>query len=174
MNNLKTILTILVKFLNSPEELFWAEDFMETISQASAYRLLEVLRELEIINKHKTTYYLNNRILQNTAYTKTVLPYIGRQTMRETMLYLIRYLLCDYNSTHSIGELQILFNRKKADIRAILKLLTENKIITELDVRAKEKRKPVKLYKLNAELAKKLTAKAGVIQFHKNKLEVRP
>lgn len=173
MNNLKTILTILIKFLNSPEELFWAEDFMETISQASVYRLLEVLRELEIINKYKTTYYLNNRILQNATYTKSILPYIGKQAKRETMLYIIRYLLCDYNSTHSEGELQILFNRPKMDIRAILKLLIENKIITELEVK-KGKKKPVKLYKLNADLAKKLTAKASVIQFHKNKLEVRP
>lgn len=173
MNNLKSALTIALKFIESPDEFFWASNFTGTLSQASAYRLLELLRELEFITKSRQMYYLNHKILQDKSYIKTTLPYIGRQSKRETMLYLLRYLLCDYHALHSISEVQILFNRNRKDITAILKLLKEYKVITEIATQVKNKKKPVRLYKLNPELTARLTARANIIQMHKNKLEVR-
>jgi hypothetical protein len=167
---LESTLSVLLPFLQKPEEIHFASEIETEMSLPSVYRILQTLEDMTIVNKAKTTYTLNPRALHDAKFFREVLPYVGRQTPQKTMLYTIRYFLYDFTMRHTVKELSMLFQRKRVQITAMLELLKTNKIIQSESQQLTKKRKTV-FYSLNKDMAKTL-GKANVITMHKSKIEV--
>jgi hypothetical protein len=155
-----TLVRILAQFLRDPSGIYFGSDLLEKVdcSMASLYRILEVLESQNLVLKYRQAYTFNSFCIGDVNFYRNILPTIPRAHKYTAILYMLRYLLYDLDTVHTIAEIKILIKRSRRDIDEYFSLLESEKLI---------KQKSDLLWIWEPDIAQRLR-KSGLITLHKN------